>query len=825
MRKGIITLFLTLIVVGPILGLLIPASPVHAAYSVLSPTSGAVGARVDVNASVMYGGGFTYSIWFDVDGDLNPYEVGERIKSGTATGYSSSDFFIVPPCVGNRTGYAHIVIINDTASPGYFNTAYFSVVTSMNMSVPASARVGEGVPINITISGAQALTNYSFNVSLVDSSGNILVSPLFQQRSDDRGGLSTIRYYPNAFNATSQPGGYTLFAKVTDIPLTGLGTTTTLQPRFFQIQPLSNQLPTAYIVSITPNPAVAGQEVTFIGNGSDPDGWITRYRWTSSIDGWLSGLWNFSTSSLSVGVHSITFDVQDNYNEWSSPFSASFEVKPESLPPSAFIDSTLPNSITVGQRTTFSGHGEDLDGVIVDYRWTSSIDGWLSDSWEFSTSNLSVGTHTISFQVQDNSGTWSDEVTVTLEVKEATTLFWLLLVVGSLVVATGAFSLVHYSRPPSSTEVKRDLQKRQDREAKNEEKEKEKRKRKTERGKPFLDLEIVTPPRIMSATSYEAKLRVRNIGSSETKDINITADCTPCLVLEKQIENIPSLEAGAERALVFPFKVSEQVRKGVYALRFEVKSKETWTQVRSRYTRAVKIGILSNVGKQEYVEPLREWLKGKSYAYDELAGADQLVKCLLKYDLIILAPEVELPKQWMRNLAAFVENSQSLLLIDKTVTSEEKLLAELLGYDEIRYEPFRSDEGLLRICDNQHFITRNLAAEERIQLGPLWGNACVSRLTTGKSLTEHSVGEESDEIAVIPVLTINEFMEGKTAHLNFHAEKSLSQISLLFEKMLDWLLSEDVFTPSKPWSSCFRSLKLAPATLTELFKSIFRRKA
>jgi hypothetical protein len=29
------------------------------------------------------------------------------------------------------------------------------------------------------------------------------------------------------------------------------------------------------------------------------------------------------------------------------------------------------------------------------------------------------------------------------------------------------------------------------------------------------------------------------------------------------------------------------------------------------------------------------------------------------------------------------------LLIDKTVTSEEKL-AELLGYDEIRYKPFKS---------------------------------------------------------------------------------------------------------------------------------------
>jgi hypothetical protein len=788
-------------------------------YLQLFPTYGVVGTRVNVTGSTDIPGG-RYYIWFDIDGDGNPFETGESMKNGTAVGYSVNDFFIVPNCDGSKTGYEHLIRLTD-ASP-YGGTAYFSVVTSMNISVPALAQVGERVLINITINGGYVDNVYSLNVGLVDSNGNWLTIPLFEQRTDDRGFISSVLYYPDSFSgATSQLGNYTVGAEVTSIYE---GNATTTLSRSFQVLSPPNQPPTAYIVSITPNPAVAGQQVTFVGNGSDPDGWITHFRWTSSIDGWLSGLWNFSTSSLSVGVHNITFDVQDNYNEWSSPFSASLEVGPGSLPPIASIDSTLPNSVTVGQMVTFSGHGEDSDGVIVHYRWTSSIDGWLSDSWEFSTSNLSVGAHTISFQVQDNSGTWSDEVTATLEVKEASTLFWLLSLVGSLAVAAGAFSLAHYSRPPTSTEVKNDLQKRRDREAEKEEREKEKRKRKTMRGKPFLDIGADIPPRIMSATSYKAKLTVRNIGSSEARDINITADCTPGLVLEKPIKNIPSLKQGAKRVLAFTFKVSEQVRKGVYTLRFEVKSKETLAQVRNRYMRAVKIGILSNVGKQEYVEPLREWLKEGSYACDELAGADQLVKCLLKYDLIILAPEVELPQQWMRNLAAFVENSQSLLLIDKTVTSDEKLLAELLGYDKIRYEPFKSDRGILRICDNQHFITRNLAPEESIQLVPLWGNACVSQLKNGKTLTERPLGDGSKGFAAIPALTINEFMEGKIAHLNFHAETSLPQISLIFEKTLDWLLSEDVLTSPKPSSSFLRSLKLAPATLTELFKNIFRGK-
>nr|MDO8097779.1 hypothetical protein [Candidatus Njordarchaeota archaeon] len=463
-------------------------------------------------------------------------------------------------------------------------------------------------------------------------------------------------------------------------------------------------------------------------------------------------------------------------------------------------------------------------GVIIGYRWTSSIDGLLSTSSEFSISSLSIGSHTITFQVRDSSGTWSDEETAILEVKEATTLLWPLPLIGGFAVATAAVSLIHFSRPPSSTEVKQDLRKQRDREAKKEEKDREKGRPEIERGEPFLDLKTDSPPRIMGATSYEARLKVRNIGSREAKDVTVTADCTPGLLLDKQVEGIPSLEPGGERLLVFPFRVSEQVRKGVYTLRFEVRSRETWKQVRNRYARAVKIGLLSNAEKQENVQPLREWLRGKSYTYDELTSADHLVRCLLKYDLIILAPELELPQQWMRNLASFVENSQSLLVIDKMITSEEKLLAELLGYDEMRYETFKSGEGLLRIRDNEHFITRELALGEGIQLGQVWGNACMSKLTIGKSLIEHYIREESKNAAVIPALTINEFTEGKTVHLNFHAEKSLSQLSLIVEKTVDWLLLEDIVIQPKAWSSGLRSLKLAPATLTELFQNILRKK-
>ena len=46
--------------------------------------------------------------------------------------------------------------------------------------------------------------------------------------------------------------------------------------------------------------------------------------------------------------------------------------------------------------------------TIVEYYWYSSIDRFLSNKKSFNSTNLSNGTHTIIFKIQDNNGTWSD---------------------------------------------------------------------------------------------------------------------------------------------------------------------------------------------------------------------------------------------------------------------------------------------------------------------------------------------------------------------------------------------------------------------------------
>ncbi|MCE5187063.1 MAG: PKD domain-containing protein [Planctomycetaceae bacterium] len=81
----------------------------------------------------------------------------------------------------------------------------------------------------------------------------------------------------------------------------------------------TNQPPTAAINSVAPNPALRGQTIYFAGSGTDNDGTVTAYQWTSSISGSLSTSSSFSTSSLSNGTHTISFRVQDDDGAWSSP--------------------------------------------------------------------------------------------------------------------------------------------------------------------------------------------------------------------------------------------------------------------------------------------------------------------------------------------------------------------------------------------------------------------------------------------------------------------------------------------------------------------------
>ena len=103
-----------------------------------------------------------------------------------------------------------------------------------------------------------------------------------------------------------------------------------------------NHPPTAHIVSISPNPANQGKTVSFSGYGTDPDGdSITAYNWRSSIDGQLSTSPSFSTSSLSVGAHTIYFKVKDSHNAWSDEILMSLDISSEIKFNGTFIEQNV----------------------------------------------------------------------------------------------------------------------------------------------------------------------------------------------------------------------------------------------------------------------------------------------------------------------------------------------------------------------------------------------------------------------------------------------------------------------------------------------------
>jgi predicted transcriptional regulator len=160
-----------------------------------------------------------------------------------------------------------------------------------------------------------------------------------------------------------------------------------------------NQPPTATIDSITPNPAISGQSVTFTGYGTDLDGNITAYNWRSSIDGQLSISASFSISTLSVGTHTIYFKVRDNNGAWSDEVTETLVIN-LNVPPTVNI--TYPgDSQTVNGVVTITGSASDSDGTVQKVEVKIDDGGWQlasgTTSWSFiwNTTTFSDGLHTI----------------------------------------------------------------------------------------------------------------------------------------------------------------------------------------------------------------------------------------------------------------------------------------------------------------------------------------------------------------------------------------------------------------------------------------------
>lgn len=188
--------------------------------------------------------------------------------------------------------------------------------------------------------------------------------------------------------------------------------------------PLGNFLlgkdPVAEIISVYPNPATQGQTIYFYGQGTD-DTTITDWEWRAGSD-IIGQQEHIEYSGLPVGSYTISFRVKDTDEVWSEwdiyeqSLYVNAEYTPEHQPPTAIILTDGPLTSNYTRPISFSGIGEDVDGHVVLYNWSSNIDGLISQSPSFTILNLSLGAHTITFKVRDDDNLWSetDEIIVTI---------------------------------------------------------------------------------------------------------------------------------------------------------------------------------------------------------------------------------------------------------------------------------------------------------------------------------------------------------------------------------------------------------------------------
>ncbi len=182
--------------------------------------------------------------------------------------------------------------------------------------------------------------------------------------------------------------------------------------------------PVAHIDSISPNPATDGENIDFYGHGTSSEN-IVDWEWRSNKDGLLNqGSADFSSSSLSVGTHTISFRVFDGH--WSEYDTENLVINSasssENQVPVATIVSISPTETVEGESVYMHGYGTDSDGIIVGYSWRSDKDGRISADSSFTIDTLSVGTHSISFKVKDNDGDWSQADTATVVITQNTSM-------------------------------------------------------------------------------------------------------------------------------------------------------------------------------------------------------------------------------------------------------------------------------------------------------------------------------------------------------------------------------------------------------------------
>ena len=325
----------------------------------------------------------------------------------------------------------HDNVVTDVEGPGIYLTMSDQNTIENNIIQNNQKGIQLSFSSNNHITGNTIRDNSAYGIYVVQSSNNVFSLNDFNGDGISGNGQNAQDSSTNSWSDNNQ-GNYWEDYNKYDNNSDGIGDTPYVIPGgnnldnytlgYFK-QPEQpnggNQQPVAVSLSISKTTAHYGELITFTGQGIDSDGSIVGYNWRSNLNGTLSTTQSFSTTTLAIGTHTIYFKVQDDDGAWSTERTGSITInRLTNNLPIAYIDEIAPNPAQQGQPVRFQGHGLDQDGTIIGYKWLSSKDGVISTTSTFNKSNLSLGTHTIYFQVKDNTNDLSPSVSMVLVIEK-----------------------------------------------------------------------------------------------------------------------------------------------------------------------------------------------------------------------------------------------------------------------------------------------------------------------------------------------------------------------------------------------------------------------
>ncbi|MZP31171.1 PKD domain-containing protein [Heliobacterium undosum] len=194
--------------------------------------------------------------------------------------------------------------------------------------------------------------------------------------------------------------------------------------------PVLNAPPVA-MFNVNPYPAVLKRPVLFTNASWDPDNdTIVAYKWTvkNAAESVLysavhtSGGPDLTFTFLALGNYTVTLEVKDQYGAWSTPYTRTIPVLPDSRPPVADF-SIQPNPCFVTQPYATTDLSYDPDGdAITDWLWElrspdgsviAAYSGVQNPSWPRLDT---TGNYPIRLRVKDSWGLWSGWAEKTLQV-------------------------------------------------------------------------------------------------------------------------------------------------------------------------------------------------------------------------------------------------------------------------------------------------------------------------------------------------------------------------------------------------------------------------